>query len=288
MSILINNDTKVIVQGITGKEGQFHTRQMLDYGTKIVAGVTPHKGGSEVQGLPVFDTVEQAVLKTKAEASIIFVPALSCADAIFEAIDSGIKIIVCITEGIPVHDMVKVIRMANYKNVTLIGPNSPGLISVGEAKLGIMPGNIFTPGPVALLSRSGTLTYQVVDELTKAGLGQTSCIGVGGDPLIGTPFIKLLPLLKKDKATKAVVIIGEIGGSDEEEAAAYLAEHKLPAVAFVAGRTAPEGKKMGHAGAIISGGKGTAEAKVEAFNRAKVPVATSTSDIITKLKKILK
>lgn len=287
MSILLNEQTKVLVQGITGKEGLFHTRLMLEYGTKIVAGVTPNKGGTEVAGVPVFNTVQQAVKATKATASVIFVPALACADAISEAVTNGIKLIACITEGIPVHDMIKVKSLVREHQATLIGPNSPGLISVGQAKMGIMPGNIFTPGPVALLSRSGTLTYQVVDELTQAGIGQTTCLGIGGDPVIGTDFVHFLKMLRSDSATKAVVIIGEIGGSAEEQAAQYLAGHKLAAVAFIAGRTAPEGKRMGHAGAIISGGKGTAEAKVAAFKKAKIPVALSTSEIIAKLKALL-
>lgn len=287
MSILVDRETRVIVQGITGREGTFHARQMLEYGTRVVAGVTPGKGGTEHLGLPVFDTVARAVEVTGAGASVIFVPAPFAADAVLEAIDAGLSLVVCITEGIPVHDMVKVRAEALRQGVRLIGPNCPGVITPGQAKLGIMPGNIFIPGPVGVISRSGTLTYQVVDELSRAGLGQSTCVGIGGDPVLGTRFLDVLRLFAEDPETRAVVLIGEIGGSDEEEAAAFLARSDLPAVAFVAGRTAPEGKRMGHAGAIVSGSSGTAESKIRAFREAGVPVPETTSGIVEELSRIL-
>jgi len=289
MAILLNKDTKVLVQGITGKEGRFHTKLMLDYGTRIVAGVTPGKGGESVEGIPVFDTVEEAVEKTSASASIIFVPAHFAFEAAIEGIEAELELMVIITDGIPVLDMIKIMSCCSCrgKKTTIIGPNCPGIIIPGESKLGIMPGHIFTPGEVAVLSRSGTLTYEVVDQLTKAGIGQSVCIGVGGDPIVGSKFAELLPLLKADTATKAVVIIGEIGGEDEEEAAEVLKQLNLPATAFIAGKTAPPGKRMGHAGAIISGRKGTAEAKIRAFQKANIPVADSIPQLVDLTKEIL-
>lgn len=287
MSILIDSSTRVLVQGITGKEGSFHTQQMIDYGTKVVAGVTPGRGGQQHLGVPVFDGVAEAVRATGADASIIFVPAPGAADACLEAIEAGVPLVICITEGVPVQDMVKVRDEALRRGVRLIGPNCPGLITPGQCKMGIMPGNIFTPGPVGMISRSGTLTYQVVDELTRAGLGQTTCVGIGGDPVLGTQFVDALRLFARDPETRAVVVIGEIGGSAEEEAAALIRETGIPAVAFIAGRTAPPGKRMGHAGAIVSGSSGTAQAKVEAFQAAGVPVADTTSQVVEEIQKIL-
>lgn len=287
MSILVNKDTRVLVQGITGKEGQFHTERMLEYGTKVVAGTTPGKGGSRVNGVPVYNTVRDALKEHKIDASVIFVPSAFAGDAILEALDADIKILACITEGIPVQDMVKIRKVLLEKHAILIGPNCPGLITVGETKLGIMPGNIFTAGNVGLISRSGTLTYQVVDELTRAGIGQTTCVGIGGDPILGTTFREMLELFSRDPRTQAVVLIGEIGGSQEEEAAEYIKTISLPVVAFIAGKTAPPGKRMGHAGAIVSGGKGTAAAKVTAFQEARVPVADTTSEIVTFVKQAL-
>jgi succinyl-CoA synthetase alpha subunit len=287
MSILVNKETRVLVQGITGKEGQFHTERMLEYGTRVVAGTTPGKGGSRVNGVPVYNTVRDALKEHKIDASVIFVPSAFAGDAILEALDADIKILVCITEGIPVQDMVKIRKVLLEKQAILIGPNCPGLITVGETKLGIMPGNIFTAGNVGLISRSGTLTYQVVDELTRAGIGQTTCVGIGGDPILGTTFKEMLELFSRDPETQAVVLIGEIGGSQEEEAAEYIKSISMPVVAFIAGKTAPPGKRMGHAGAIVSGGKGTAAAKVAAFQEAHVPVADTTSEIITFVKQAL-
>jgi len=288
MGIIVDRDTRVIVQGITGREGKFHALKMRDYGTRIVGGVTPGKGGSEVEGIPVFDTVFEAVEKTKAQASVLFVPAVFSADAMIEAMKAGIKTVVCITEGVPVQDMIKVKMVVEQTGSVLIGPNCPGIITVNQAKLGIMPGRIFTPGPVGLISRSGTLTYEVVADLTEACLGQSTCIGIGGDPILGTSFKNMLQMFKNDPQTKAVVIIGEIGGSMEEEAAAWLKENPMKTVAFIAGKTAPEGKRMGHAGAIVSGSSGTAKAKVEAFEAAGVPVADTIPEIIEITQKILK
>ena len=265
MSILINKDTKVIVQGFTGKEGSFHSQQMIDYGTQIVGGVTPGKGGQTHLGKPVFNSVEEAVKATGANASIIFVPPPFAADAISEAIAAGLKMICCITEGVPINDMVPVRAEAEAKGVRLVGPNCPGLITPGECKMGIMPGNIFSSGPIGFISRSGTLTYQAVDALTRAGFGQSTCVGIGGDPIIGTQFKDCIALFADDPKTKMVVMIGEIGGSAEEEAAALVKELGIPCVAMIAGRTAPPGKTMGHAGAIVSGSSGTAAAKVKAF-----------------------
>jgi succinyl-CoA synthetase alpha subunit len=288
MAILVNKNTKVLVQGITGKEGAFHTERMVEYGTKVVGGVTPGKGGMDVKGIPVFDTVRGAVERTGADASVIFVPAALAADACLEAVAAGIKVIALITEGIPVNDMVRVKHLVDEEGVVLIGPNCPGLATVGEAKLGIMPGHIFAPGPVGLVSRSGTLTYQVVDELTRAGIGQTTCVGIGGDPIPGSSFLDILKLFNQDEKTKAVALIGEIGGTQEEEAAEFIKETGMKVVAFIAGKTAPPGKRMGHAGAIISGGKGTAQAKVEAFNSAGIPVAETTGEMVRLLAELVR
>lgn len=280
MSILVDKNTRLIVQGITGREGQFHTQQMLAYGTNVVAGVTPGRGGQEVQGVPVYNTVREAVQATDANASIIFVPAPFAAEAVLEAADNGIELITCITEGVPVQDMVETVQFVEKQGVRLIGPNCPGLITTGEALVGIMPGPIFTPGPVGLISRSGTLTYEVVDGLSAKGYGQSTAVGIGGDPIIGTRFIDVLQMFEEDDATEVVVMIGEIGGSDEEEAAEYIKEMKTPVIGFISGRTAPEGKQMGHAGAIISGNTGTAQSKVDALEAAGVPVADTISHIV--------
>ncbi len=281
MGILVGKDTRLVVQGITGRDGSFHTQLMLEYGTKVVAGVTPGKGGQEVHGVPVFDTVREAVEKTGANTSVIFVPARFAADAIMEAADAGIELVVTITEGIPVHDMMRVMQYLKQKGTTrLIGPNCPGVITPGEAKVGILPGQIFTPGPIGVISRSGTLTYEIVSHLTAKGLGQSTAIGIGGDPIIGSRYIDLLELFKNDPQTQGVVIIGEIGGTDEQEAAEYIrSEFPKPVVAFVAGRTAPPEKRMGHAGAIISGGTGTAAEKIAAFEAAGVPVASIPEEV---------
>jgi len=287
MAVLIDKNTRVLVQGITGREGEFHTRQMLEYGTQVVAGVTPGKGGQEVLGVPVFDTVKQAVSATGADASVIFVPAPFAADAVLEAADAGIRLIVCITEGIPVQDMVKTVALVRQKGVRLIGPNCPGMMTAGQCKIGIMPGNIFTPGPVGLVSRSGTLTYEIVDLLTKAGLGQSTCIGIGGDPVLGSTFVDLLPLFEEDPDTQAMVLVGEIGGSDEEIAAEYIRTMRKPVIGFISGRTAPPGKRMGHAGAIISGRTGTPQAKVDALRSAGVPVADALYEIPALVKQAL-
>ncbi len=280
MSILVNNDTRLIVQGITGREGRFHAEQMLAYGTNIVAGVTPGKGGQEVLGVPVFDTVKEAKEATQANASIIYVPARFAGDAILEATAAGLDLVVCITEGIPVLDMVTVKAFVDQHPTRLIGPNCPGLISPGQAKVGIMPGNIHIPGPVGVVSRSGTLTYEAVFALTHRGIGQSTVVGIGGDPIIGTKFIDVLKLFQDDPDTEAIVMIGEIGGNDEEMAAAFIKEYVTkPVVGFIAGRTAPPGKRMGHAGAIISGGKGTAAEKIKALEAAGVPVASHPEEI---------
>lgn len=280
MSILVNKSTKLIVQGITGREGSFHTRQMLAYGTQVVGGVTPGKGGEEAEGLPVFNTVREAVQETGANTSIIFVPPAVAADAILEAVDNGIKLVVCISEGIPVHDMMRATAYTRAKGARLIGPNCPGLISPGEALVGILPGENFTPGDVGLISRSGTLTYEVVNEMTSRGIGQSTCVGIGGDPIIGTRFIDVLKLFEEDPQTRVVAMIGEIGGSDEEDAAEYIKSMSKPVVGFISGRTAPPGKRMGHAGAIISGNTGTAESKIDALQSANVPVADTLSQIV--------
>ncbi|MEE8190859.1 MAG: succinate--CoA ligase subunit alpha [Candidatus Scalindua sediminis] len=280
MSILINKDTKVICQGITGNSGRFHTKHMLEYGTKILAGVTPGKGGSQVYGIPVFDSVKEAVEKTECDTSIIYVPAPFAADAIIEAVEAGIKLIICITEGIPTIDMLRVKAYLTTKITRLIGPNCPGIITPGESKIGIMPGYIHTPGTVGVVSRSGTLTYEAVWQLTKRNIGQSTCIGIGGDPVIGTSFIDVLKLFQEDNGTKAIVLIGEIGGSAEEEAAEFIKrEMTKPVISFIAGLTAPEGKRMGHAGAIIASGKGTVEEKVYCLRDANVTVVNNPADI---------
>jgi succinyl-CoA synthetase alpha subunit len=282
MSILVNKNTRVICQGITGKAGEFHSKNCLEYGTKLVAGVTPGKGGQTALGLPVYDTVVEAVEKQGAEVSMIFVPAAFTADAILEAADAGIRLIIAITEGVPVLDMVRVhTRLRNdYPNSRLVGPNCPGVITAGECKIGIMPGYIHKRGKVGVMSRSGTLTYEAVWQLTNLGLGQTTCVGLGGDPIVGTSFIDLLAMFQEDKETEAIMMMGEIGGTAEEEAAAFVKEHVTkPVAAFIAGRTAPPGKRMGHAGAIISGGKGTANEKIAALKDAGIEIAESPADM---------
>ena len=280
MSILVDADTRVICQGITGSAGQFHTRQCLEYGTKVVAGVTPGKGGQTVEGVPVFDTVDQAVAATGANASMIFVPAPFTADAILEAIDGGIEVVAAITEGVPPLDMVHVKDVVDRRGVALIGPNCPGLITPGGCKIGIMPGYIHEPGKVGVISRSGTLTYEAVWQTTRMGFGQSTCVGLGGDPIVGTSFIDLLERYNDDPQTEVVLMIGEIGGTAEEEAAAWVKTHGTkPVAAFIAGRTAPPGKRMGHAGAIISGGKGTAEEKIAALRDAGIVVAETPADM---------
>lgn len=280
MSILVDENSRIVIQGVTGREGSFHTKQMLEYGTMVAAGVTPGKGGREVEGVPVFNTVKQAVEKQEVNVSCIFVPPPFAADAIMDAASAGIKVIVCITEGIPVLDMVKVARFISDKDVVLIGPNCPGIISPGKTKIGIMPGGIHRQGNIAVISRSGTLTYEVVDQLTRAGLGQSTCIGIGGDPIIGTTFIDHLKRFKEDSETEGVVLIGEIGGTAEEEAAEYIQkEFPKPVVAFIAGQTAPPGRRMGHAGAIISGGQGKAEDKIAALQKAGIAVALNLATI---------
>ena len=287
MSILLDAGTRVIVQGITGRDGRFHTQQMLAYGTRVTGGVTPGKGGTEVHGLPVFDTVAEAVAETGANATAIYVPPLAAADAICEAADAGIALIVCITEGIPVHDMIRTLPYVHQRGARLVGPNCPGLITPGVGKIGILPGSIVAPGDVGVISRSGTLTYEVVHALSGAGIGQSTCIGIGGDPLIGTRFVDALHLFAADAGTRALVLIGEIGGSDEEEAAAFIASHPAqPVVAFIAGRTAPPGRRMGHAGAIVSGGSGTAAAKIAAFEAAGVRVADTPGEIVQLLGRV--
>jgi succinyl-CoA synthetase alpha subunit len=280
MSILINKDTRVICQGITGKVGQFHTKGCLEYGSKMVGGVTPGKAGEKIEGLPVFDTVVEAVEKTGADATMIFVPAAFTADAILEAVDAGIKTVIAITEGVPVLDMVRVWNVVKHGSSRLIGPNCPGVITPEECKIGIMPGYIHKKGPVGLMSRSGTLTYEAVWQLSGLGLGQSTCVGLGGDPIVGTSFIDLFKLFQADPATEAILMIGEIGGTAEEQAAAFVRDHVTkPVAAFIAGRAAPPGKRMGHAGAIISGGKGTAAEKIAALEAAGIEVAESPADM---------
>ena len=287
MSILLDNTTRVIVQGITGREGQFHTRNMKTSGTQIVGGVTPGKGGGTVEGVPVFDTVSEAKAATDANASCIFVPPAGAADAIMEAASTGIELIVCITEGIPVIDMTRAVLVVREHGAKLIGPNCPGMCTPGQGKIGIIPYQIFKPGSVGFISRSGTLTYEVVALLSEADIGQSTCIGIGGDPIIGSTFSDYLKLFEADPQTKAVVMCGEIGGSDEEDAAEYIKTMSKPVVAFISGRTAPPGKRMGHAGAIISGNTGTAQGKVAALQEAKVPVADTIFDIPDLVKKVL-
>jgi succinyl-CoA synthetase alpha subunit len=280
VAIWVNRETRVVVQGITGREGSFHTRLCREYGTQVVAGVTPGKGGSDHEGVPVFNTVEEAVAVTGADTSVIFVPPPFAADAILEAADAGIRLVVCITEGIPVFDMLPVIRYLRERSCRLIGPNCPGIISPGQCKIGIMPGHIHREGPVGVISRSGTLTYEAVGQLTSRGIGQSTCIGIGGDPIVGTEFIDALEAFQSDPDTEAVVMIGEIGGSAEEEAAQFVREFvKKPVVGFIAGRTAPPGRRMGHAGAIISQGRGTAGEKMAAMRECGIHVVDSPAEI---------
>jgi succinyl-CoA synthetase alpha subunit len=288
MSILIDENTRVVIQGITGGEGTFHTQKMQEYGTAVVAGVTPGKGGQTHLDVPVFNSVSEAVEKEGANASAIFVPAFFAADAIMEAADAGVKVIVCITEGIPTFDMIKAKTYLKGKDCSLIGPNTPGIISPGKCKIGIMPGHIHKPGSIGIISRSGTLTYEAVDQVSSIGYGQSTAVGIGGDPIVGLQFIDLLKLFKEDNDTEAVILIGEIGGTAEEEAAEYIKrEFTKPVASFIAGQTAPPGRRMGHAGAIISGGKGTAKEKMEALEKAGVHVAQSPADIGQKVKEAL-
>jgi len=288
MGILVNKDSKVIVQGITGSAGLFHATQCREYGTQVVGGVTPGKGGTEVDGFPVFDTVEDARRITGANTSLIFVPAPFAMDSIIEAIDAGVELVICITEGVPTLDMVKVKKYMQGKNVRLIGPNCPGVMTPGEAKVGIMPGYIHTPGRVGIISRSGTLTYEAVWQLSELGIGQSTSVGIGGDPIIGSTFIDILELFNQDDDTDAIILIGEIGGSAEEEAAEYIKKNvKKPVVAFIAGSTAPKGKRMGHAGAIISGSSGSAKDKVAALENAGVKVCPSPAEMGETLKEAI-
>ena len=273
MAVLIDGHTRLMVQGITGHQGQFHTRAMLDFGTKVVAGVTPGKGGSDVHGVPVFDSCEEAMSAARPTASVVFVPAPSAKDAAIEAIEAGVKLLVIITEHIPFHDCLDLVPYARAKGVTVIGPNCPGIATTGVAKAGILPNHIFARGPWGVISRSGTLTYEIVDVMTRAGLGQTTCVGIGGDPINGTSMVEALALFERDLETRGVVVVGEIGGTAEEEAARFVRTMTKPVFAYIAGRTAPPGKRMGHAGAIIQRGMGTAESKVQAFGEAGVPVA---------------
>jgi succinyl-CoA synthetase alpha subunit len=288
MAILVDKKTRVLTQGITGATGQFHTKACKEYGTQMVAGVTPGKGGSSFEEIPIFDTVERAVKETGANASVIYVPPPFAADAILEAADAGIPLIICITEGVPVRDMVKVKRYLAGRSSQLLGPNCPGTITPGECKIGIMPGHIHQPGQIGVVSRSGTLTYEAVDQLTRLGMGQSSCVGIGGDPVHGFEFVDVLKMFNQDRDTKAVVMIGEIGGSAEEEAALWIkANMKKPVVGFIAGQTAPPGKRMGHAGAIISGGKGTAKEKIAAMKAAGIHMAASPATIGRTMRKAL-
>ena len=288
MSILIDKKTRLVVQGITGGEGSFHTRQMVEYGTNVVAGVTPGKGGTDFEKIPIFNTVREAVQVQKANASVIFVPPPFAADAILESVEAGIKVIICITEGIPVNDMLKVYPAIKAKGITLIGPNCPGVISPGKAKIGIMPGFIHKQGKVGVVSRSGTLTYEAVKQLTDLKIGQSSCVGIGGDPIIGSKFLDIIKLFNDDPGTEGIVMIGEIGGTAEEEAAAFIKKNvQKPVVGFIAGVTAPPGRRMGHAGAIISGGKGTAAEKMKAMRKAGIHVVDSPADIGITMKNAL-
>lgn len=280
MAVLLTKKTRLLVQGITGHQGTFHTRAMLDFGTKVVAGVTPGKGGTKVEGVPVYDSCREAVGRKKANASIVFVPAPFAKDAAVEAIQAGVKLLVIITERIPFHDALDIMPYARSKGCTVIGPNCPGIVTPGEAKAGIMPNQIFRPGDVGVISRSGTLTYEIVNEITEAGMGESTCVGIGGDLVNGTDMVEALALFQKDRATKRIVLVGEIGGTAEEEAAAFIEKRVTkPVVAYVAGRTAPPGKRMGHAGAIIQEGRGTAESKLKAFEAAGVPVADYPADV---------
>ena len=290
MSIFIDNNTTVIIQGITGRDGSFHAKQMMEYGTKVVAGVTPGKGGQKFEGtVPIFNTVADAVAATGANCSVIYVPPMFAADAMMEAADAGVKFIVAITEGVPVLDMTRVYPFVKEKGVRLLGPNCPGLITPGKSKVGIIPGRICTPGPVGVVSRSGTLTYEIVYQLTRAGIGQSTCVGIGGDPINGTNFIDCLEAFEKDPETKAICMMGEIGGTDEQEAAEYIkAKMKKPVVGFIAGQTAPPGRRMGHAGAIISGSAGTAAEKIAAFEAAGMGVAKRPKDFVDLIKARLK
>ena len=293
MAIFIDENTKLLVQGITGRDGSFHARSMMEYGTKVVGGVTPGKGGQTFDGgngrtAPIFDTMEQAVRETGANTSVIYVPPAFAADAIMEAADSGVQLVVAITEGIPVLDMTRVWPYVQERGVRLLGPNCPGMLSPGKSKVGILPGQIATPGPVGVVSRSGTLTYEIVYQLTQAGIGQTTCVGIGGDPIIGTNFIDCLAAFNADPETRAIVMMGEIGGTDEQEAAEYVkANVKKPVVGFIAGQTAPPGRRMGHAGAIISGSAGTAAEKMEAFEKNGIAVMKKPSDVVELVRKVL-
>lgn len=290
MSILADKNTRLVVQGITGREGEFHTRQMIDYGTNVVGGVTPGRGGQKAidDTVPVFNTMKEAVAETGANASIIYVPASFAADAIRESADSGVDLVVCITEGIPALDMVSTFAFVKERGARLLGPNCPGLLTPGQAKIGIIPGKIATPGPVGVVSKSGTLTYEVIDALTKIGIGQTTCVGIGGDPIIGTDFIDVLRMFQDDSETQAIVMIGEIGGTAEQEAAKFIKEYvKKPVVGFIAGQTAPPGKRMGHAGAIISGGEGTAQEKIAAMEAVGATMAKQPTDIAQHIKDVL-
>ncbi len=289
MSIFVDKNTRLVVQGITGRDGSFHTGQMVKYGTNVVAGVTPGRGGQKVEGVPVFNSVAESVKKTDANTSVIFVPAKFAPDAIYESVDAGIKLIICISEGIPAIEMVKVVAYVNDKDCRLIGPNSPGVVSPDDTKVGILPGHIFKKGSVGVVSRSGTLTYEIVDHITKSGLGQSTCLGIGGDPVIGTKFIECLELFAKDKDTEAVVLVGEIGGRDEQDTAAYVKQHfNKPVFGFIAGKTAPPGKRMGHAGAIIAGTSGTAAEKIKAFEENGIKVGETPADVARLLKEHLK
>ena len=286
MSVFIDNGTRLVVQGITGRDGSFHAKQMMEYGTQVVAGVTPGKGGQRFEGtVPIFDTVADAVRETGANTSVIYVPPMYAADAMMEAADAGVQLIVCITEGVPVLDMTLVYPFVQEKGARLVGPNCPGLITPGQCKVGIIPGRICTPGPVGVVSRSGTLTYEIVYQLTRAGIGQSTCVGIGGDPINGTSFIDALRAFEADPQTRAVAMMGEIGGTDEQEAAAFVKQHmRKPVVGFIAGQTAPPGRRMGHAGAIISGSSGTAEEKLQAFRDAGMGVAQRPADFVPLLR----
>ncbi len=287
MAILVDENTRVIVQGITGFQGSFQTKRMLDYGTKVVAGVSPGKAGSEVHGVPVFNTVSDAVEATNANTSIIYVPARFATDAIFEALDAGLELVVCVTEGIPLYDEMLIHRKLKEVDSMLLGPNCPGVISPGKSKVGLLPDRCFTPGELGVVSRSGTLTYQIAENLTKAGIGQSTVVGIGGDPMPGLSFVDVLKMFEEDDETKAVLLIGEIGGTAEEEAAEYIDRMSKPVVAFIAGRTAPPGKRMGHAGAIIEGSIGTADAKIERLREAGVRVAETLLDVVKEVRRVL-